>query len=49
MGDSPEMEFLNGIFTRHKLESSQTRDFVWLSTLIFPFYEMLFTSRLEFS
>ncbi len=44
------MEFLNGIFTmvsRHNLKSSQTRVFVWLSTLIFPFYNMLFTNRVE--
>ncbi len=26
----------------HKLESSHTRVFVWFSTLIFPFYKMLF-------
>jgi hypothetical protein len=42
------MEFMNGIFSRssqHKLESSQTRDFVWFSALILPFYNML----LEFS
>ncbi len=26
----------------HKLESSQTRVFVWFSTLFFPFYKMLF-------
>jgi hypothetical protein len=33
----------------HKLESSQTRVFVWFSTLIFPFYKMLFTNRLKFT
>jgi hypothetical protein len=27
----------------------QTQAFVWFSTLIFPFYEKLFTSRFEFS
>ncbi len=26
----------------HKLESTETRAFVWFSTLIFPFYKMLF-------
>jgi hypothetical protein len=31
----------------HNLESSQTRVFVWFSTLIFPFYKMLFMNRLE--
>jgi hypothetical protein len=31
-----------------KLESSQTRVFVWFSTLIMPFYKMLFTKRLKF-
>ncbi len=31
------------------LESSQTRVFVWFSTLIFPFYKMLFMKRLEYS
>ncbi len=33
----------------HKLESSHTRIFVWFSTLIFPFYIMLFMNRLELS
>jgi len=33
----------------HKLKSCQTRVFVWFSTLIFPFYKMLFMNRLEFS
>jgi hypothetical protein len=28
---------------------SQTRVFVWFSTLVFPFYKMLFMNRLEFS
>jgi hypothetical protein len=32
----------------HKLESSQTRDFVWFPILIFPFHKMLFMNRLEF-
>ncbi len=32
-----------------KLESSQTRDFVWFSTLISLFYKMHFMNRLEFS
>ncbi len=41
----PEMEFLNGILlkvSKHELESSQTRVFIWFSTFIFPFYKMLF-------
>jgi hypothetical protein len=45
------MEFLNGIFNRvfgHKLKSSQTKFFYWLSTIILPFYKMLFMNRLEF-
>jgi hypothetical protein len=49
---SPEMEFLNGILvevSRQKHESSQTLVFVWFSTLIFPFFKMLFMKRLEFS
>ncbi len=29
--------------------SGQTWDFVWFSSLIFPFYKMLFMNRLEFS
>jgi hypothetical protein len=29
--------------------SSQIRVFVWFSTLVFPFYKMLFVKRLEFS
>ncbi len=33
----------------HKLESSQTLVFVWLFTLIFPFFKTLFMNRLEFS
>jgi hypothetical protein len=33
----------------HKLESSQTRVFVWFSTLIFSFYKMLFMNRIELS
>jgi hypothetical protein len=41
----PEMEFLKGIFE----VSGQTRDLVWFSTLIFPFYKILFMNRLEFS
>jgi hypothetical protein len=32
----------------HKLVSSQTPVFVWFSTLIFPFYNMLFMNRLQF-
>jgi hypothetical protein len=46
------MVFLNGILVEvsgHKLESSQSQIFVYLSTLIFPFYKTLFTNRLEFS
>ncbi len=31
----------------HKLESSQTRVFVWFSNLIFPFYKMLLIDILE--
>ncbi len=27
-------------FSGHKLETSQTRVFVWFSTLIFPFYKI---------
>ena len=34
--------------SEHKFESSQTWVFVWFSTLIFPFYKMLFMNRLEF-
>ncbi len=34
----------------HKIEYSQTRVFVWFSTLIFPFYKKLFMmNRLKFS
>ncbi len=33
----------------HKLDSSQTEVFVWFSTLIFPFYKMLFMNRVEVS
>ncbi len=33
----------------HKLEASQTRVFVWFSTIIFSFYKMLLMNRLEFS
>jgi hypothetical protein len=32
-----------------KLESSQTRVLVWFSTLIFPFYKILFMVRMKFS
>jgi hypothetical protein len=32
----------------HRLESSQTQVFVWFSTLIFPFYKMIFMNRLDF-
>ncbi len=35
--------------TGHKLESSQTWDFVCFSTLIFLFYRLIFLNRLEFS
>jgi hypothetical protein len=35
--------------SEHKLKSSRTRVFVWFSTLIFPFYKMLFMNKLEFS
>jgi hypothetical protein len=31
------------------MRGSQTRVFVLLSTLIFPFYKMLYMNRLEFS
>jgi hypothetical protein len=44
------MEFLNGILVKvsgHELESSQSRVFVWFSTLIFQFYKMLLMNRLE--
>jgi hypothetical protein len=47
MGEEPEMESLVEV-SGHKLESSQTRVFVSFFTLIFPFYKMLFTNRLEF-
>ncbi len=50
--NSPVMEFLNGFLVEvsgHKLESSQTRVFVWFSNLIFPFFKMLFMNILEFS
>jgi len=43
-----EMEFLNGI-SGHKPESCETLVFVRFSTLIFPFYKMLFRNKLEFS
>ncbi len=33
----------------HNLESSQTQVFVWLSSLVFLFYTMLFMHRLQFS
>jgi hypothetical protein len=49
---SPETEFLNIILVEvsgHKLKSSQTRVFVWFSTLVFPFYNKLFMNRLVFS
>ncbi len=35
--------------TEHKLEFSQTRVFVWFSTLIFLFYKILFIYWFEFS
>ncbi len=46
------VECLNGILVEvsgHINSNSQTRDFVWFSTLIFPFYKMLLMNRLEFS
>jgi hypothetical protein len=36
-------------FSGHKLESSVSGFFVWFSTLICPFYKVLFMKRLEFS
>ncbi len=46
----PGKEYINGnAFAVHKLESSQTRVFVWFSTRIFLFYKMLFTKSLEFA
>jgi hypothetical protein len=46
-----EMEFLNGIFSRGFW--TETRVFLdssfWVSSLIFPFYKMLFMNRLKFS
>ncbi len=50
--NSPELEFLNGIFVQVsglKPESSETRVFVWFSTHVFLFKEILFMHRLEFS
>jgi hypothetical protein len=47
-----KMTFLNGILVDvfgHKLESPQTRVFVWFPTLIFHFYKTLFMNRLELS
>jgi hypothetical protein len=46
--ESPEMKFLNGILAEvsgHKLESSQNQVLVWISTLIFPFYKLLFKAH----
>jgi hypothetical protein len=46
------MEFSNDLLVEisgHKLESFQTRVFVWFSTFVFPFYRMLSMNRLEFS
>ncbi len=46
-----EMEFLLAYLVAvsgHKLESTQTWVYIWFSTLIFPFYKMLFMNRLEF-
>ena len=47
----PEMEFLNAIFSRGFC--TETRAFLdlsfWVSSLIFPFYKMLFMNRLKFS
>ncbi len=48
----PEIEFLNGIFiveVSGKNSSLIRLVFVWFSTLIFPFYKVLFMNRLEFS
>ncbi len=45
----PEMEFYAFEVSGHKLESSETQVFAWFSTIIFPFFKMLFTNRLEFS
>jgi hypothetical protein len=47
-----EMKFFNAILVEvsgHKLKSSQTRVFVWFSTIVLPFYKRLFRKRLEFS
>jgi hypothetical protein len=44
-----EMEFLNGIFNRGFWTPSQTRVYVWISTLTFSFSKMLFMNRLQFS
>jgi hypothetical protein len=33
----------------HKLESPYSRAFVWLCTVVLPFYKMLFMNRFEFS
>ncbi len=44
----PERKFLNGSFSRG-FSSLLRLVFVWLATLIFPFYKMLFMNRLEFS
>jgi hypothetical protein len=45
-----EMEFLNGILrqvSEHKFESTQTRVFVWFSTIFFLFHKMLLMNRLD--
>jgi hypothetical protein len=46
------MKFLNGIFSQgfgHKLESSQTRVFVWFSTFFLAIYKVLYMNRGQFS
>jgi hypothetical protein len=47
-----EVEFFKSIFVEvsgHKLASSQIRFFVYFSTLIVPFYKMVFMKSLKFS
>jgi hypothetical protein len=49
---APEMEFLNGIFSLGFWAQTQVfsdSSFVWFSTHIFPFYQMLFMNILKFS
>ncbi len=47
------MEFLNSILvevSRHKLGLLRLYSrFVWFSTLVFPFYKMIFMNRHEYS